>query len=60
MRRDGGSVFPAQANTGDPNGPLKPMRLNAKRNIGFIATVSTRALKVASLISLSSLLDQLG
>jgi hypothetical protein len=24
MRRDGGSVFPAHANTGDPNGPLRP------------------------------------
>ena len=23
MRRDGGSVFPAHANTGDPNGPLE-------------------------------------
>jgi hypothetical protein len=26
MRRDGGSVFPAHANTGDPNGPLRPVR----------------------------------
>ena len=26
MRRDGGSVFPALANTGDPNGPLRPVR----------------------------------
>ena len=26
MRRDGGSVFPALANTGDPNGPLRPFR----------------------------------
>ena len=25
IRRDGGSVFPAQANTGDPNGPLGPV-----------------------------------
>ena len=23
MRRDGGSVFPAHANTGDPNGPVE-------------------------------------
>src|SRR6266478_3446063 len=23
MRRDGGSVFPAHANTGDPNGPIE-------------------------------------
>ena len=23
MRRDGGSIFPAHANTGDPNGPLE-------------------------------------
>ena len=22
MKRDGGSVFPAHANTGDPNGPV--------------------------------------
>ena len=26
MRRDGGSVFPALANTGDPNGSLRPVR----------------------------------
>jgi hypothetical protein len=26
MRRDGGSVFPALANTGDPHGPLRPVR----------------------------------
>jgi hypothetical protein len=26
MRRDGGSVFPAFTNTGDPNGPLRPVR----------------------------------
>ena len=26
MRRDGGSVFPARSNTGDPNGPLRPFR----------------------------------
>ena len=26
MRRDGGSVFPAHANTGDPNGPLRSVR----------------------------------
>ena len=26
MRRDGGSVFPARENTGDPNGPLRPFR----------------------------------
>ena len=26
IRRDGGSVFPAHANTGDPNGPLRPVR----------------------------------
>ena len=26
MRRDGGSVFPAHANTGNPNGPLRPVR----------------------------------
>jgi hypothetical protein len=25
-RRDGGSVFSARANTGDPNGPLRPIR----------------------------------
>ena len=25
-RRLGGSVFPAHANTGDPNGPLRPFR----------------------------------
>ena len=25
-RRDGGSVFPARSNTGDPNGPLRPFR----------------------------------
>src|ERR1700720_1486534 len=27
MKRDGGSVFPAHANTGDPNGPLEPFPL---------------------------------
>ena len=27
MRRDGGSVFPAHANTGDPNGPLEAFPL---------------------------------
>jgi putative Mg2+ transporter-C (MgtC) family protein len=26
MRRDGGSVFPAHVNTGDPDGPLRPVR----------------------------------
>ena len=26
MRRDGGSVFPAHAKTGDPNGPSRPVR----------------------------------
>ena len=26
MRRDGGSVFPARANTGDPDGQLRPVR----------------------------------
>jgi hypothetical protein len=26
ISRDGGSVFPAHANTGDPNGPLRPVR----------------------------------
>src|SRR5438067_10521921 len=26
MRRDGGLVFPAHANTGDPHGPLRPFR----------------------------------
>jgi hypothetical protein len=26
MRRDGGSVFPAYANTGDPDGRLRPVR----------------------------------
>ncbi len=26
MRRDGGSVFPAHANTGDPDGRLRPVR----------------------------------
>src|SRR5215813_11225702 len=28
MRRDGGSVFPAHANTGDPNGPLRGLSAN--------------------------------
>ena len=28
MRRDGGSVFPARANTGDPNGPLQGLSAN--------------------------------
>ena len=27
MRRDGGSVFPAHANTGDPNGPVEAWTL---------------------------------
>ncbi len=26
MRRDGGPVFPAHSSTGDPNGPLRPVR----------------------------------
>jgi hypothetical protein len=26
MRRNGGSVFPARANTGDPNSPVRPIR----------------------------------
>src|ERR1700730_7080599 len=33
MRRDGGSVFPAHANTGDPNGPVEAcplMRTHAR------------------------------
>ncbi|MBP1092705.1 hypothetical protein JOE50_003235 [Bradyrhizobium japonicum] len=33
MRRDGGSVFPAHANTGDPNGPIEAcplMRTHAR------------------------------
>ena len=25
-KRDGGSVFPAHANPGDPHGPLRPVR----------------------------------
>src|SRR3954454_10247926 len=28
MRRDGGSVFPAHANTGDPNGPNRGLSAN--------------------------------
>jgi hypothetical protein len=28
MRRDGGSVFPAHANTGDPNGPSRGLSAN--------------------------------
>src|SRR5215468_9900962 len=28
MRRDGGSVFPARANTGDPNGPVGGLSAN--------------------------------
>ena len=28
MRRDGGSVFPAHANTGDPNGPNQGLSAN--------------------------------
>src|SRR5262245_29391591 len=28
MRRDGGSVFPAHANTGDPNGPVRGLSAN--------------------------------
>src|SRR5262245_64873714 len=28
MRRDGGSVFPAHANTGDPNGPVRGLSDN--------------------------------
>ena len=28
MRRDGGSVFPAHANTGDPNGPIEALSAN--------------------------------
>src|SRR4051795_5623049 len=28
MRRDGGSVFPAHANTGDPNGPDRGLSAN--------------------------------
>src|SRR6185295_15418235 len=34
LRRDGGSVFPAHANTGDPNGPVEAcpvMRSHARR-----------------------------
>jgi len=26
IKTDGGSVFPACANTGDPNGPIRPFR----------------------------------
>src|SRR5258705_4225233 len=36
------------------------LRLNADRNIGFVATDSARALKVASFISLSGLFHHAG
>jgi hypothetical protein len=29
MKRDGGPVFPAPANTGDPNGPQRPVQHTA-------------------------------
>src|SRR3981081_4440378 len=32
IRRDGGSVFPAHANTGDPNGPVEACRLIRKQD----------------------------
>ena len=32
MRRDGGSVFPALANTGDPNGPFEARPLTRLTN----------------------------
>ncbi len=39
MRRDGGSVFPAHANTGDPNGPIEacPLIENARALISMMA-----------------------
>lgn len=39
MRRDGGSVFPAHANTGDPNGPNRGLSANENAR----ALISTMA-----------------
>src|SRR5271169_6043762 len=33
MRRDGGSVFPAHANTGDPDGPVEACSANERADI---------------------------
>src|SRR5712691_10759167 len=45
MRRDGGSVFPAHANTGDPNGPLRGLSANqnARALISMMARSTTRS-----------------
>src|SRR5215467_9079828 len=43
MRRDGGSVFPARANTGDPNGPVGGLSANeiARALISMMARSTT-------------------
>lgn len=43
MRRDGGSVFPAHANTGDPNGPNRGLSANeiARALISMMARSTT-------------------
>src|ERR1700746_3984009 len=41
MRRDGGSVFPAHANTGDPNGPL--WGLSANENARALISMMARS-----------------
>src|SRR6266536_850105 len=45
MRRDGGSVFPAHANTGDPNGPIRGLSANelARALISMMARSTTRS-----------------
>ena len=45
MRRDGGSVFPAHANTGDPNGPNRGLSANeiARALISMMARGSKRS-----------------
>src|SRR6266404_5543057 len=41
IRRDGGSVFPAHANTGDPNGPVRG--LTANKNAGALISMMARS-----------------
>src|SRR5262249_47005675 len=45
MRRDGGSVFPARANTGDPNGPVGGLSANeiARALISMMARSTKRS-----------------
>src|SRR5437660_7127878 len=56
IRRDGGSVFPAYANTGDPNGPSRGLSGNelARALISMMAR-STRRYERGSLILTSNL-----